>query len=329
MLVSVARRDVDRVELGRSDRPGAYREVALSACAREQRRAAAGSRAASACVSVGLDERVERGAKPPRATFVPVSPDTVSAKNSSSLRTVASQRCDGGGAASGPTCPRRAAACGRSRRASVPGRRPSRACGRSAPRPAPCRAPASGGGSPRPRLVDSSATCACWSAAGSASVTAGGREHDADHAERDQDRGGDEHAEPEAAARSGVRRAAGAVCAGGRSRAFLTLLFATAAEPSRSRDGRTPRPSRSRAGVSSSNAAKKPPTTSSSSPMPSAQNRTGWYLVMSYSSVAHLEQVERPQVGAAELLDLAVGREDPGAVRAHLALLAHARRTRS
>ena len=43
---------------------------------------------------------------------------------------------------------------------------------------------------------------------------------------------------------------------------------------------------RRRAGVSSSNAANKPPTTSSSRPIESAQNSTGWYLVMSYSSVA-------------------------------------------
>ena len=37
---------------------------------------------------------------------------------------------------------------------------------------------------------------------------------------------------------------------------------------------------------------------------------------------AHLEEVERAQVGAAELLDLAVGGEDAGAVGAHLAVLA-------
>src|SRR3954451_1142728 len=38
---------------------------------------------------------------------------------------------------------------------------------------------------------------------------------------------------------------------------------------------------------------------------------------------AHLDQVERAELHTAELLDLAVAREDPGAVRAELAVLDH------
>ena len=82
MLVTVPGCDVDRIQLGRRDRPGTHREVALCACS--ARAADAGRRGAR--IGAARSSRRPRcrasseAAKPPRATLVPVSPDTVSAE---------------------------------------------------------------------------------------------------------------------------------------------------------------------------------------------------------------------------------------------------------
>ena len=52
-----------------------------------------------------------------------------------------------------------------------------------------------------------------------------------------------------------------------------------------------------------------------------AANSTGWYTSMSYSVTRHLVGIPVADLGLAELLELPVARQQPGAVRLQLAVL--------
>ena len=85
----------------------------------------------------------------------------------------------------------------------------------------------------------------------------------------------------------------------------------------------TPASRARRSGVSSSKSAKNPPTRSVSSPIPSHGEQDRLVVRDVVLERRHRVEVDRPDVGAAELVDLAERRQQPRAVAAQLALLVH------